>query len=219
MINFAENLNKMRKLYNVAICFAMTALVVSCACKDKNKNQDKTNVAEPTVAQEEKAVPDSTVWGHLGEGTSMNILEFITDNGEVLMVRRDSEETGEMGQMLGTLRDGLTDRFAMTINNRNDEESMYINTCINVTELMGVWRNGENVLSLYSDSTASNEAAHYTAWKIYNGKLILSGKTSTEYGEIDRMDTMTISYLDEDSLKFITPQHEEIAFGKKPMQK
>lgn len=200
-------------------CFLLLSVISMmigfAACK-KGQDSNLSNNKDSLMLRDSLKlveVLDTTYWGHMGDGTAMSMLEFVTDNGDTLYLRRSNEETGEQGQMLGTIRNS-TDRFAVIIGNRQDAEAMYADVCINASELMGMWKNKDTKIALYVDGAADNETYHYTKWQLINGKLVLSGKTSTEYGETDRIDTMLITYLDEDSLMFTTPQHNEIRLGR-----
>lgn len=199
----------MKKILFLPAAILLLNLVSSCSsCKQEPGDEDDTIKVGDSIKIEE--APDSTLWGHLGESTGMSVIEFVTEKGDTIYVRRGSDDMEAAG-MMGTIRN-YTDRFAITVS--ADEEEPYLTSCVNTSELMGVWKNRTYKLSLYADGTADNEQAHYTAWRVINGRLVLTGSTSTEYGETARIDTMTITYLDEDSLKLITPLHEEINLGR-----
>lgn len=201
-------LETMKKTLCVPIAFACL-LAFDCQCTEKKEKDDDTLQIDTIQPQ----VLDSTLWGRMGEGTSMNVMEFITDGGDTLYLSRTSEQTEQEAEMIGDLRN-FTDRFAITTRGANVDEGTSIQTCINVSQLMGTWKNSSSTLALYVDGSADNGVANYKSWKVMNGKLILSGKVTTEYGETDRIDTINIVQLDDDSLKYVTPQHEIVAFGK-----
>lgn len=214
MRNFVENLCYMKKTFGLLIGGVAIVAFNSCSSCNKEKKQEPSVNKVVSDSVPENTAVDSTVWGRLGEGTSMHMIEFIPENSDsAIMIRRSSPETGEDGNVLGDIE--LTDQFAITINNRESEEECYINTCINVTELRGVWKNGKDVISLNSDNTADYTAGQYNGWKLMNGKLLLTRKVTTEYTEIENTDTVTILYLDKDSLKFMTRNREIVSFGKK----
>ena len=200
----------MRKIILPAAFAAVVLMAGSCTgCQERKAEVavDSMLVVKDTVTVTQK---DSTVWGHLGEDTSMNVCQFVTDEGDTIFLLRHAEN-GEFSQILGSTEVDR-DRYAVTIG--TDGEEPYIRILVNTTQLMGVWKNKEDELALYADGHAEGRLTKYTKWQMMNGRLVLSGKTSTEYGETDRIDTMTLTWLDRDSLKFITPQHVEMAYGR-----
>lgn len=199
----------MKKAFIVLIAFAALAFCACNSCKKGNDVSDTIKVGDSIKIVE---AVDSTLWGRMGEGTAMNVVEFISDKGDTLYLRKQSDE-GEPAHMVGSISN-FTDRFAITVASIGDEESAYLLTCINTSQLLGVWKNKDTKLSLFADGAADNEAAKYTQWRLINGKLVLSGSTTTEYGETARTDTMIITLLNEDSLKYTTPQHEEVKLGR-----
>ena len=201
---------KMRKLLLPILITSGAWMIDSCTACNEQKSEvaiDSMLTIKDTV---QLSVKDSTLWGHLGEETSMNVCQFVTDEGDTLYLLRHAGN-GEYGNMLGSI--GVdNDRYAVTVSTEGEEA--YLNVMVNVTQLMGIWKNAEGQLALYADGTAVCQTPNYTQWQMVNGKLVLMGKTSTEYGETDRTDTMTITWLDSDSLKFITPHHIEMVYGK-----
>lgn len=200
----------MKKTLFIPALFACL-LLSNCRCGSQNAgdHNDTLQIDSMRIAE----TPDSTLWGRMGDGSSMNVLEFITEKGDTLYLAKTSEQTQLEADMIGGLRN-FTDRYAITTRGAQVDEGLSIQTCINVSQMMGTWKNEQVKLSLFADGTADNGAANYTSWKVMNGKLVLSGKTNTEYGETDRIDTMTIVRLDDDSLFLTTPQHESLAFGR-----
>lgn len=201
----------MKKTVIVPVLFA-SLLLCNCHCTKSNPT-DGTD-SEKQKPATDTAMADSSIWGKMGEGTSMNVMEFVTDKGDTLYLSRFCEETGNDAEVKGDIRN-FSDRFAVTMTGSNEEEVHSILSCVNVSQLMGTWKDATGgTLTLYIDGTADKGPANYTAWQICNGRLILSCKVSTEYGETSRNDTMIIDQLYEDSLKLLTPQHEVLSFGR-----
>lgn len=203
----------MKKTVLFSSLLAVAWCVLLCtSCKDKPNGGDDADSLQTDSLNLPVQVADSTVWGRLGEGTSMSVYEFITDDGDTLQLLRTSNE-GEDGIVLGDINPEA-DRFAVCIGHRGEEGSECIRTLINTTQLMGVWKAEGRQLTLSVGGDAYSNVSGYSGWQLVNGKLVLRGTMTTEYGETDRIDTMRISWLDKDTLKLITPQHEEIAFGR-----
>lgn len=193
----------------------LSLLLVECRPTQTNDKDTADSTKVDSAQHDSIATVDSTLWGRLGDGTSMHVLEFITDKGDTLYLSRTSEQTQLDAEMMGTIRGNASDRFAVTTRGKQVDEGLSLQTCINVSELMGMWKNAKTQLFLYADGSAQSNANDYTKWQIVNGKLLLSGKAQTEYGETDRTDSLRIVWLDEDSLKLQTPHHEELSFGKR----
>ena len=203
-------MKEMRKIILPAALAAGVLLAASCTGFQERKAEvavDSMLAGKDTLPQAQR---DSTLWGHLGEDTSMNVCQFVTEEGDTIFLLRHNAK-GQFSQLLGSMEVNK-DRYAVTIG--TDGEEPYIRVLVNTTQLMGVWKNKEDELALYADGHAEGRPTKYTKWQMLNGRLVLSGKTSTEYGETDRTDTMTLTWLDRDSLKFITPQHVEVAYGR-----
>lgn len=83
-------------------------------------------------------MPENALWGHLGEGTGMSMLEFITDKGDTLYIKKESEITGKPGVIYGSIRN-YTDRFCLTTTDGGET----LVKAVNVTEMQELWT--ENV--------------------------------------------------------------------------
>lgn len=83
-------------------------------------------------------MPENALWGHLGEGTGMSVLEFITDKGDTLYIKKESEITGKPGVIYGSIRN-YTDRFCLTTTDGGET----LVKAVNVTEMQELWT--ENV--------------------------------------------------------------------------
>ena len=85
-------------------------------------------------------MPENSIWGHLGEDTGMSVLEFITDDGDTLYVNKTNEQTGQDGQLMGSVRN-YTDRFCMQLT----PDSQTLIKAVNVTELQDIWSSGKDI--------------------------------------------------------------------------
>lgn len=81
------------------------------------------------------AVPDSALWGHMGEDTGMGVVQFITDQGDTLYLERSDENSGRDAVIRGDIRN-YTDRFCVVTS--ADGESLV--QAINVTQLQEMWQ-------------------------------------------------------------------------------
>lgn len=172
------------------------SLLCLVACHDRQKTSNDPTGAD-TTSVTPQSLPDSTLWGHLGEDTGMSALQFITTNGDTLELYRTDQYTGEDGNLMGEIRN-MSDRFAITIS--PDRES--IRTAINASQLEEIWQKAET--------------SPYNEWKLWNGHILLSSVQQQEIGAVNRIDTMDIMVLDQDSLVIRNHVGQIITFkGKK----
>ena len=98
----------------------MAVVFIAASCGDK-KNNAESGIAE--VAKDSAAV-DTTLYGTCGDGTSMNSLQLITDNGKTLEFTMQGEDTSS--NVLGGLLSG--DRLAVIACKTADGE-MFAHGC------------------------------------------------------------------------------------------
>ncbi len=157
-------------------------------------------------------LPDSTLWGRLGEDTGMSALQFITDSGDTLEVYRTSPYTGEDGRMIGDIRN-YKDRFAITLTEGNET----LLSAVNVSQLAQNWQSENGSMNIHSNGSVETKNLPYNGWKLWNGHFLLSAQQKQENGLlITRIDTMEIEQLDEETLVLRTPLNQELSFTRIP---
>lgn len=194
----------MKKARNL---IALLALFALAGCKPTPKEQPQNVVEEDTVVV--TIVPDSTLWGRLGEDTGMSTLQFITNRGDTMDIYRTNQYTGEDGLLLGEIRD-LKDRFAITV--AADGESLL--TAVNVSQLMQRWQTEKGRMTIENDGTVTSQDLPYRSWQLWNGHILLTSTQQTEYSTVSRTDTMDIVTLDRDSLIIRDHLNQLIKFRK-----
>ncbi|MBQ7572623.1 MAG: hypothetical protein IJT19_10345 [Bacteroidaceae bacterium] len=194
----------MKKARNLIALLALCALA---GCKPTPKEQPQNVVEEDTVVV--TIVPDSTLWGRLGEDTGMSTLQFITNRGDTMDIYRTNQYTGEDGLLLGEIRD-LKDRFAITV--AADGESLL--TAVNVSQLMQRWQTEKGRMTIENDGTVTSQDLPYRSWQLWNGHILLTSTQQTEYSTVSRTDTMDIVTLDRDSLIIRDHLNQLIKFRK-----
>lgn len=194
----------MKKARNLIALLALCALA---GCKPTPKEQPQNVVEEDTVVV--TIVPDSTLWGRLGEDTGMSTLQFITNRGDTMDIYRTNQYTGEDGLLLGEIRD-LKDRFAITV--AADGESLL--TAVNVSQLMQLWQTEKGRMTIENDGTVTSQDLPYRSWQLWNGHILLTSTQQTEYSTVSRTDTMDIVTLDRDSLIIRDHLNQLIKFRK-----
>ena len=173
-------MSNMKKIFSLAIIMIVVTIAVSCN-GNKNKNE---NAGQNKPAMVDEA--DSTIYGRCGEGTSMNMLQLLTDKGDTLSFTLISADT--TANVQGGLLAG--DRLAVLACKDADGE-MFANTVINLTTLLGKWSDINRTFDIQEGGTvecSNQEPKPYVDWRILNGKLILTS------------DTFSIYKLDPDSL-------------------
>lgn len=185
---------------------AILVLGTLVGCKPTQKAAPQEEVQEDTV--EVALVPDSTLWGHLGEDTGMSTLQFITDKGDTLEIYRTNQYTGEDGQLMGEIRN-LKDQFAVTL--AADGESLL--TAINASQLMRKWQAEKGEMQIEKDGSITSQDLPYRAWQLWNGRIMLTSTQQLEYGTANRVDTMEIVTLNRDSLILRNRLNQLIKFG------
>lgn len=195
---------KKHTLFLYACVCACTMLVLT-GCKQEQTAESATD-SDTLVA----VVNDSTLWGHLGTDTGMSALEFITDEGDTLELYRTDPYSGQDGILTGEIRN-FTDRFAVTIS--NDGETM--RTAINATQLANTWKTDKGTIDIHENGTISSEGLPYDGWKLWNGHILLSSQQQQEYGIINRVDTMDIMLLSNDSLVIRNPFGQTTSYSNK----
>ncbi len=188
----------MRKIFFLVM--ACAAVFMAESCKER-KTQATSDDADSLAIVEDD---DSTIYGVCGEGTTMNILQVVADNGDTLSVF-----VGDEGDHVvqGGLLSG--DRIAMTAYKEKDGE-MVAQKVINLTTLLGKWTSIDKNFDIIEGGEVRNnveaEKNPWTSWKILNGNLLLG------------RDTFVIDNLGPDSL--LLENHQGIyAFKRQGIEK
>ncbi len=186
---------------------ALIALCALAGCKPTPKEETQEVAEEDTLVV--TIVPDSTLWGRLGEDTGMSTLQFITSRGDTMDIYRTNQYTGEDGRLMGEIRN-LKDNYAITL--AADGESLL--TAVNVTQLVRNWQTPKGSMQMEKDGSITSQDLPYRAWQLWNGHILLTSTQQTEYGTTNRVDTMDIVSLDRDSLIIRNHLNQLVRFGK-----
>jgi hypothetical protein len=160
----------MKKIFYLAALVAVIA-VAGCTGKKTGKNitisEDSTKTA---------VVPDTTIYGTCGEATAMHTLQLITDAGDSLQFDI-ADEGPDSASVLGGLLVG--DRMAVIAH--DVDGAKYATRIINLTTLVGKWTSIDKNFEILEGGVVKNnvkaESNPWTAWKIYNGNLLLNTDT------------------------------------------
>lgn len=147
------------------------ALLLAIGC-GRQKTVSQT-VVEDSVPP---STPDSTRYGIIGDGTSMNSLQLVTDTGDTLVLSlmdaSDNRTDVQGGLMAG-------DRVAV-IAARCDGENV-AEKVINLTSLLGKWTSIDKNFDILEGGTVQShikaETRPWTTWKIHNGNIVFNSDT------------------------------------------
>lgn len=130
----------MRKIAYIFAAAVCGMSIISCHNGRTESKHPTTEEQKPNTARSHSdtllviTMPENALWGHLGEGTGMSVLEFITDSGDTLYINKESEITGHIGIIYGSIRN-YTDKFC--ISTTDGGESLL--KAVNVTEMQELW--------------------------------------------------------------------------------
>ena len=165
----------MRKTTSLMLLCLLFAILAGC----NNKKNENNNNAPKLVAQQ--AETDSTIYGKCGDGSTMNVLQLITDKGDTLEFSLMGEDTTTIVQ--GGMLAG--DNMAVIAHKATDGSDMlFAEQAINLTSLLGTWQSIDRTFSIEEGGTVSGdnqEPKPYVDWRICNGKLILTADTFSIY--------------------------------------
>lgn len=159
------------KHLRIFVVLTMAAFVI-WGCKDGKSAENAAESDSLNVHSE----GDSTIYGKCGEGTMMNTLELIDDDGHVYtFILNEDDSTAVQGGMF------TGDRMAV-IRSIVYGDTL-ATTVINLTTLQGKWSSLAKTFEIREgglvNSNVDAETNPWTSWKIYNGKLVLNTDTFT----------------------------------------
>lgn len=196
----------------VLLYVSVVIMTLAMGCKDK-KNSDSAADNEPLYSS--TTLPDSTIYGILGEATGMSCIQLITDSGDTLVLNKESEYTGEAGRIVGSI-ENYSDRFAIVAT----EDTQSIRVAINLTQLAQAWNSDsdqKNNFTLLTDGTIqtmTKEGIGFHKWSIYNGMLVFHSEKKTKLASQIEADTLDILKLSNDSLVVMEKNHNIKRFFK-----
>ena len=155
----------------VSILLVIMAGLVIGSCGGKKQQQVSTET--DSVSTSELVPRDKTIYGICTDGTAMNTLEMITDNGDTLRI--NLEKASENGKVFGGLQ--VADRVAVVTENNNQDAVIVIN----LNTLLGDWvmpdpLDGSDEIGIRIKEGGVAESIDqsvivYRTWKIFNGNL------------------------------------------------
>jgi hypothetical protein len=174
----------------------MTAVMFSLGSCGGGKQQQQEEVSQDTTRVEDLGIIDRTIYGICTDGTAMNTLEMITDNGDTLTLSLTRAQ--ESGKVLGGLQ--AADRVAVVANKAKTEAELVIN----LNTLMGDWVmpdpiDGSSEIGIRIKEGCVAESIDqstiiYRTWRIFNGNLdiLLVREGGGDQEEENRYEILTL---------------------------
>lgn len=193
----------MKKIAFVGLLVA--AFIGMGSCGAPRPQQVYADDTDSTDVEEDMVLRDHTIYGLCGNGSSMNTLEVLTDNGDTLLL--SMAPALEANQVFGGLEVG--DRVAVMANAKRTEAT----EIINLNSLLGDWVmpdpiDGSEEVGIRIKEGGVAESIemtniYYRTWKIYDGKLeILSVREGG--GDAEETNLYEILILGSDTLAYKT---------------
>ena len=208
----------MKKTFVILVVTAAVLMIASCGNRTQPVPFDNGDSADIANA-------DPTIYGIRGVGTTMNMLQLITDTGDTLSI--DLSTAQEKNQVFGGLQAG--DRMAVVPNADKTEALMVINQ----TTLLGNWvmlnpLDGSDEVGIRIKEGGIAESidqptVSYRTWRLTRGQLEImqvdeegSGQEETYVFDIIKLGADSLVYKDaEDTYEYArqrakTNKEEEI---------
>lgn len=153
---------------SVVLLFAVALLMVGCNGKTDNAKGENADSMMTFVS-------DTALYGTVGEGTTMHVLELKTDGGKTLSfeMNTDEESAVQGGVFAG-------DKVTLTFT-ENENGEKFIIRMVNLTSLLGKWTSLDRNFKIQEDGAVESEGTAethpYTQWSMSNAQLILNADT------------------------------------------
>ena len=179
-----------------------TVAAAMVGCDNKSTQQTVGEVADTTTVIAEDR--DFTLYGVCGDGSAMNTLQLITDEGDTMDV--SIADANDRGLCHGGFQSG--DRMAVIL---GEDETTAVRV-INMTALLGDWvtsapsGRSQAGISLREDGVAERigDGVEYRSWRLFNGWLeietVRDGATETNLYEIVSIGPDSLVFKDEANL-------------------
>ena len=175
---------------------AITAAILITACNGCGEKKQETQPEQPTTLT---TTARNNIVGVIGDGTTMNVLELITTDGDTLNMEIGNDRFFG-GKMAGD---------TVQVTYISVENQLISSTVVNLMTLRHVWAMHDDsqgvtkYLELDPNGRAhlfvdKKETHAYESWKIDDGFITLTSPADT--AGIAKVDTMEIEMLDSDTM-------------------
>ena len=178
----------------IGLFLGVLLMLTLSSCDEKKKEVPKPSV-EIKPLDEIPGIFEAH--GTIGDGTSMNVLEFINDDGDTLYINKNNRS------VMGGVTVG--DEIEVIYNVMQDE--IVGSVAVNLTSLQHIWSQrgadgAEQNLELNPNGRAStyNMSVDYDAWEVKDGLLLLHSPKKIGDEAPAVVDSFEIMELTDDSL-------------------
>lgn len=157
----------MKKILSVVSLVMLIATMVGCNGKKAENSMEGNDSIEVMVQ-------DTAVYGIVGEGTTMHVLELLTDEGKTVLYEMDTDS-------LSDIQGGIFAGDRITVIVAPGSDMPQVVKAVNMTTLLGKWtaldRNFEIKEDGVVESPMKTETHPYTHWQMVNASLVLNADT------------------------------------------
>ena len=178
------------KKVNVMLMALVALLLLSC-------EEKKPSTPDVTIVPVHEMPSICEAHGTIGDGSSMNVIEFVNDDGDTLYINKSGQEV--MGGLV------VGDELEVIYNVM--KEDVFASVAVNLTSLQHIWSQRgadgrEQSLELDAEGRATtyNMSVDYDSWEVRNGLLLLHSPKKIGDERPAIVDTFEIMQLTTDSL-------------------
>ena len=182
----------MKKLSMAVLALAALMLF---SCEEKGKKDAPKPKVEVKSLDEIPGIYEAH--GTIGDGTSMNVIEFVNDDGDTLYISKNGQSV--MG--------GVTVGDELEVIYNVSKEDLFASVAVNLTSLQHIWSQRgadgrEQSLELNSGGRATtyNMTIDYDSWEVKDGLLLLHSPKKVGDDSPALVDSFEIMQLTTDSL-------------------
>lgn len=173
----------------------MMLALLTASCADKKKESVQPSQVEIIPLDSIPGIFEAH--GTVGDGTSMNVMEFVNDDGDTLYINVNGQA------VMGGVNVG--DEVEMVYNVTSDENVASV--AVNLTALQHLWSQTgsdgqQQTLELDAGGRANtyNMSVNYDSWEVHDGLLLLHAPRKVGDETPVAADTFEIMQLTSDSL-------------------
>ena len=199
-------------LYSCLLAVIVLICIVLLMTRRSQVAVDDEAVTPEMMAAKKKATASSSyIFGRVGDGTGMSCVEFITQQGDTLLLSKTSEFTGADALVIGSLQTEVDNLYAV----RAIDGNSAIGSIVNLTELQTSWQRDGKGFLLSADSVAhpfGDDAPNYRRWRLADDRIVLERLVQHEGGATEVADTLGIVSLTPDTLVLRNHFGEELKY-------
>ena len=182
----------MKRFY--LLLMALATLFFS-SCEEKKKNEPPIPKVEVRPLEEIPGIFEAH--GTIGDGSTMNVIEFINDDGDTLYITKNGQ----------TVMGGLIVGNEMEVIYNVSKEDIIASVAVNLTALQHLWtqkgadgREQSLEIDEGGRATTYNMSVDYEAWEVKDGLLLLHSPKKVGDESPAVVDSFEILQLTTDSL-------------------